>query len=135
MNKAVAQICALCWLFLLRLIMHGTNIKMFSSCLESIEFSRFSNKLKTWLTRNRGSLLGRHKIFFSFPTLQIGCGTYPTPYFLVAGALLPELNRPGRETSHWGEPSAKVKNKWRSNSVRLYTFMAWRVTKYRNSCS
>jgi hypothetical protein len=27
-NKAVVQICALCWLFLLRLIMHGTNIKL-----------------------------------------------------------------------------------------------------------
>jgi hypothetical protein len=27
MNKAVVQICALCWLFPLRLIMHGTNIK------------------------------------------------------------------------------------------------------------
>jgi hypothetical protein len=29
MNKAVVQICAVCWLFLLRLIMHGTNIKFF----------------------------------------------------------------------------------------------------------
>jgi hypothetical protein len=28
MNKAVVQICAFCWLFLLRLIMHGTNIKL-----------------------------------------------------------------------------------------------------------
>jgi hypothetical protein len=27
MNKAVVQICALCWLFLPRLIMHGMNIK------------------------------------------------------------------------------------------------------------
>jgi hypothetical protein len=31
MNKAVVQICALCWLFLLRLIMHGTNIKLLKS--------------------------------------------------------------------------------------------------------
>jgi hypothetical protein len=28
MNKAVVQIRALCWLFLLRLTMHGTNIKL-----------------------------------------------------------------------------------------------------------
>jgi hypothetical protein len=28
MNKALVQICALCWLFLLRLIMHGTNVKL-----------------------------------------------------------------------------------------------------------
>jgi hypothetical protein len=28
MNKAVVQIGALCWLFLLRLIMHGTNVKL-----------------------------------------------------------------------------------------------------------
>jgi hypothetical protein len=33
MNKAVVQICALCWLFLLRLIMHGTNIKLYTCVL------------------------------------------------------------------------------------------------------
>jgi hypothetical protein len=27
-DKAMVKICALCWLFLLRLIMHGTNIKL-----------------------------------------------------------------------------------------------------------
>jgi hypothetical protein len=26
MNEAVVQICALCWLFLLRLTMHGTTL-------------------------------------------------------------------------------------------------------------
>jgi hypothetical protein len=30
MNKTVVQISALCWLFLLRLKMHVTNIKLFS---------------------------------------------------------------------------------------------------------
>jgi hypothetical protein len=29
MNKAVVQICAFCWLFLLRLIMHGTNVELY----------------------------------------------------------------------------------------------------------
>jgi hypothetical protein len=27
-NQHNSQICALCWFFLLRLIMHGTNIKL-----------------------------------------------------------------------------------------------------------
>jgi hypothetical protein len=29
MNGAVVQICSLCWLFLLRLTMHGTHIKIY----------------------------------------------------------------------------------------------------------
>jgi hypothetical protein len=42
MNKAVVQICALCWLFLLRLIMHGTNIK-FLRCLLHVSNPRGSS--------------------------------------------------------------------------------------------
>jgi hypothetical protein len=30
MNKAVVQICVLCWLLLLRLTMHSTNIKLYT---------------------------------------------------------------------------------------------------------
>jgi hypothetical protein len=44
-NKAVVQICAFCWLFLLRLIMHGANIKFKNHILCSVMFYRKSCRL------------------------------------------------------------------------------------------
>jgi hypothetical protein len=57
MNKAVVHISALCWLFLLRLKMHGTNIKLFS-IITSIfntrreEFYRVKRQHSVYITSN-----------------------------------------------------------------------------------
>jgi hypothetical protein len=48
MNKAVVQICAFCWLYLLPLIMHGTNIKMSRVIRTRLNFlyhQRYSTKI------------------------------------------------------------------------------------------
>jgi hypothetical protein len=46
MNKAVVHICALCWLFLLRIIMHSTNIKLYRICMFNRLEIRNNIKLK-----------------------------------------------------------------------------------------
>jgi hypothetical protein len=53
MNKAVVHICALCWLFLLRLIMHGTNINLYRICMfNRLEIRNNINFLKSFVIIN-----------------------------------------------------------------------------------
>jgi len=73
--------------------------------------------------------------FSPFQSCSLAVGLTEPPIYLVPGALLPGLNRPGRESDLWRAPSAKVKNKWRDNFIPPYTFMAWCLTKCENNYS
>jgi hypothetical protein len=82
---------------------------------------------------DRGSILGRIRIFFFRHRFQTGSGSHQPPIQWVPATLFAGIKQAGREADHSPHSRVQVKYMWCYTSTSLYIFMAWCLVKHRAS--